>query len=268
MLKTILQGMAVGITETVPGVSGSTVAMILGVYERLIGSLNALTSSHRKNAIPFLILFGIGMVGGFAVSILVISYFLTNFRTPTLMLFAGIIVGFLPFIWKETVRFANKKLQTKHYIIMAAALVLVAATQFLVGTDLTGANLSIGDYLFLFFAGFIASTALVLPGISGALILTILGVYELATHSLKSFDMQIVLTIGAGVILGILLTSKLIHYLLEHYISETYSAMVGLITGSIFAIFASLEGGFTTATIIASIVTFIAGFMLMLRLNR
>lgn len=89
MLGIIFRGMAVGITETVPGISGSTVAMILGIYERLIYSLSILTTKHRKEALPFLFTFGAGMVIGFAISIFIISYLLHYYRTPTLIFFAS-----------------------------------------------------------------------------------------------------------------------------------------------------------------------------------
>ncbi|MDQ0353006.1 putative membrane protein [Alkalibacillus filiformis] len=81
-------------------------------------------------------------------------------------------------------------------------------------------------------AGFVASTALVLPGISGALMLTILGNYELATASLVQFYWPVILSIGVGVIAGVLFMSRLIQNLLNHYTQSTYAAMVGLVAGS------------------------------------
>src|SRR5699024_4321882 len=202
MLGILLRGMAVGVTETVPGVSGSTVAMILGIYERLVYSLSILTTNQRKKAFPFLTVFGIGMVIGFALSIFLIGYLLNTYRTPTLTFFIGIIVGFLPYLWKETINLSEQKLKIKHYIIILLFLCLVIFGQLLGGSsniDLN--NLSFTDYLF-FVAGVIASTALVLPGISGALILTIFGIYEIAMDSLISLNFPIVLAIGSGIVIG------------------------------------------------------------------
>src|SRR5699024_8326662 len=115
MLGILLRGMAVGVTETVPGVSGSTVAMILGIYERLVSSLINFTINQRKTAVPFLTVFGIGMVIGFALSIFLIGYLLNTYRPPTLTFFIGIIVGFLPYLWKETINLSEQKLNIKHY---------------------------------------------------------------------------------------------------------------------------------------------------------
>lgn len=265
----ILRGMAVGITETVPGVSGSTIAMILGIYERLIYSLSILTTNKRKEAIPFLIKFAAGMIIGFACSIFLINYLLDTYRTPTLMFFTGIIAGFLPYLWKETISLSNNKLHVKHYIIIMLFLSLVVTSQLLNGSiEIDPSNLSLGDYIFFVIAGFIASTALVLPGMSGALILTILGIYELAVASLISLDWTIIVLIGTGVVLGVLITSKLIRYLLTNFMVETYAAMVGLVGGSIYAILNNIDGPFDTSTILISAITFNAGILLIVILKQ
>src|SRR5699024_3622971 len=127
------RGIAVGVTETIPGVSGSTIAMILGIYERLIYSLSILTTNQRKNALPFLFTFGIGMIVGFLFGIFLIDYLLKNYRTPTLMFFIGIIIGFLPYLWKETLSLSENKLKVKHYIIIFLFLCLVIFGQLLGG---------------------------------------------------------------------------------------------------------------------------------------
>ncbi|WP_035187217.1 DUF368 domain-containing protein [Alteribacter aurantiacus] len=260
MFSIMLRGLAVGMIETVPGISGSTVAMILGLYERLIYSFSVLTTKKRKEVIPFLLTFGAGMVIGFGISVTIIYYLLSTYRVPTMMFFAGIIVGFLPYLWKEAEQRANHRLTTKHFGIIALFLLIIFAFQALGGTTtMDPANLSGTDYLFFVTSGFIASTALVLPGISGALILTILGVYETAISSLAEMNLPVILTLGAGGCLGVLFTSKLIRYMLIHYSSETYAAMIGLVTGSIFVIFTSIPWSFDITMLVTSFFTFTAG---------
>lgn len=256
----MVRGMAVGLIETVPGVSGSTVAIVLGIYEKLIYNLSLLTTRKRREALPFLFAFGIGGILGFILSLLLIDYFLTNFRTPTLALFTGIVAGLIPFLWRETIALSRGKLSSKHYLITAFFLSLVIIGQ-LFG-DFGALNieeLSLANYLFFIVAGFIASTALVLPGISGALILTIFGIYELAKDSLLDLYMPVVLPIFFGVITGILISSRLIRYLLEHYSAETYSAIVGLVIGSIFAIISNMDPVTSFSTLIYSVMTFVFG---------
>ncbi|WP_078552949.1 DUF368 domain-containing protein [Bacillus alkalicellulosilyticus] len=260
MLKTLYKGMAVGITETVPGVSGSTVAMILGIYEKLLYSISIITTPDRRKAIPFLVIFGLGMIIGFACSIFTISFLLDNFRTQTLIFFVGIIVGFLPQLWNEARRHSLSSFEGRHYVIIALFFFIVVIGQILgSGYELSSENISRGDYIFLFGAGLLASTALVLPGISGALILTILGVYEIATQSLLDLHLPIIIAIGLGVIAGVLFTSKVVRYLLEHFTLAAYAAMVGLVSGSIIAIFNEIEGTITIPIIIVSVLTFNGG---------
>src|SRR5699024_10312191 len=152
---------------------------------------------------------------------------INTYRTPTLRI--GIIVGFLPYLWKETINLSEQKLKIKHYIIILLFLCLVIFGQLLGGSsNIDLHNLSLTDFLFGV-AGVIASTALVLPGISGALILTIFGIYEIAMDSLISLNFPIVLAIGSGIVIGILFSSKLIRYLLEKFKIETYAAMIGLV---------------------------------------
>src|SRR5699024_9593762 len=151
MLVILLRGMAVGVTETVPGVSGSTVAMILGIYERLVYSLSILTTNQRKKAFPFLTVFGIGMVIGFALSIFLFGYLLNTYRTPTLTFFIGIIVGFLLYLLKETINLSEQKLKIKHYIIIFLFLCLVIFGQLLGGSsNIDLHNLSFTDYFYLY----------------------------------------------------------------------------------------------------------------------
>lgn len=263
--------MFVGITETVPGVSGSTIAMVLGIYERLVNSLSMLTTKDRKKALPFLFTFGIGMCCGFLAFIFVIRYFLDNFYLQTLFFFIGIIAGFLPYIWKDAVSTTKSGFIKKLYFIMLASLsfvIIIVMIQFFSGmgnVDIN--NLSFLNYVYLIVSGFFASTALVLPGISGALILTIMGIYEIAVDGLLGLNIPIIFAIGSGVLLGVLITSRAVKYLLTNYISGTYSAMIGLVGGSIFAILSNLTADFYTELNVAIFITFISGAALVVFLN-
>lgn len=269
MLQIIWRGMAIGVTEIVPGISGSTVAMVLGIYEKLIYSLSLLTSKRWKEAIPFLFMLGIGMVVGFGLALFVISYLLDTYRTPTMMFFAGLIVGFLPFLWQEAKTNSKTKFQLKHYVVMILFISIVVSGQVLVGGNIIDtANLTLADYLFLLASGILASSALVLPGISGALVLTILGVYEIATDALTTLHLPIILAVGSGVVLGVLLTSKLVRYLLENYAGVTYAAMIGLVAGSIFAVVNNLEEAVTSGAFIMSCLTFLAGVVFVYLLQK
>ena len=127
---------------------------------------------------------------------------------------------------------------------------------------------SLADYFLLGMIGLAASTALLLPGISGALILTIFGVYEFAMESLIMRNLPVVFAIGTGVLIGVLFSSKFIRYLLLHYQLETYCAMIGLVSGSIFAVLYNLDTYFNTQTMIISIISFLAGVISLVVLEK
>ncbi|MDV2582757.1 DUF368 domain-containing protein [Alkalibacillus haloalkaliphilus] len=269
MSQYIWRGVAVGMTEAVPGVSGSTVAMILAIYEKLIYNLSLLSTKHRKEALPFLVPFGVGMVVGFALSIVTIHLLLTHFRAPTLIFFVGIIVGFLPVLWQEGVKQAKRDYRLIDYIVMILFItVVVVASLFSDFNQIELTALAANDVIFLMVAGFVASTALVLPGISGALMLTILGIYELATASLVQMHWPVIFSIGIGIIAGVLFMSRLIQYLLNHYTQSTYAAMVGLVAGSIFAIFNTLSWVEVEQHFILSIVSGLLGFIVVSAMTR
>lgn len=266
-MKLLIRGMGVGITEAVPGVSGSTIAMILGIYERLVYSLSILTTSNRKQAYPFLAVFGLGMLIGLGISIYMVEYLLDAFPAPTMIFFGGIIAGFLPFLWKDAHAQSNTKAGAKFYLILLAFFSLVTAGQFFGGgSSIDAASLTMGNYIYLLCSGIIASTALVLPGISGALILTILGLYELILDAVIHVHLPVALTVGTGLVLGVLLTSRIVRYLLRRFPQGTYAAMVGLVAGSLVAIYRNIDKDLSTGLIFASFTSFTAGLLLVLLL--
>ncbi|WP_078395222.1 DUF368 domain-containing protein [Shouchella patagoniensis] len=237
-LKILLQGAAMGITEIVPGVSSSTIAMLMGIYEKLLAAISDLTTGNWKRGLSFLIPLGLGMVASVLLFVSIIRYLLGEHNQPMMFLFMGLVLGILPFLWRSAHSETNRSFQPIHYIIIAVSFVLVASTSFFgesgqeVMTDLT-----IGSYMYLFVSGWIASTALVLPGISGSLMFMILGVYYTAIAALDDFNLSVIITIGLGVLAGLLVTSRIVRYLFHHYTQITYSAMIGLVAGSLVVIF-------------------------------
>lgn len=265
--KSVFKGMAMGMVETVPGVSSSTIAMLMGIYEQLIEAIGRLTSKRWKEGVAYLIPVGIGMVGGFLVSVLVISYLLENFRMPTHFLFMGLVIGILPSLWKTSRQESAGAFKPIHYVLMLLAVAAVAATRFIDDTsNAVLTELSTGDYLFLFMSGWLASTALILPGISGALILTILGAYYTAISAISSLDFPILISIGSGIVAGVLITSKLVRFLLERYTLVMYALMIGMVAGSIVVLYPGFSGGAFGA--IVSILALAAGFVIALFAGR
>ena len=240
------------LADSVPGVSGGTIAFILGFYDDFIGSLNSLTSiksskEDKKKALFFLIKLGFGWVVGFVLSIkLLTSIFESNIYSIS-SLFTGFIVVSIPLIMKQEKDSLIGKYKNIIFTIIGA-LIVVLITFFnpsgsTGGINLSLSNLSFGLGLFVFIAGMIAISAMVLPGISGSTLLLIFGLYTGIVRSIKevvslNFSyLPVLIIFGLGVIIGILSTIKLIKFLLNKYRSAMIYLILGLMIGSIYAVF-------------------------------
>lgn len=254
--KNIYNGMLMGVSDLIPGVSGGTVAFILGIYDRLLASINGFFSKEWKKHLGFLIPLAIGMGSAILLLSKVIDYLLENHYEPTQFFFLGLIIGVLPFIVKE----ADVKSQftTKHYVILSIVAIFLASLAFIKPVETTViTSLSVKSTFGLFFSGWIASMAMLLPGISGSFILLLLGVYSSVIAAISSFNIPIIMVVGAGVAIGFIVSSKVISYLLRNHHFMTYAVIIGLIAGSIFVVFPGVPS--SIGTLVASVVTFAAG---------
>ena len=263
--KNIYKGMLMGVSDLIPGVSGGTVAFILGIYDRLLASINGFFSREWKKHIGFLIPLAIGMGSAILLLSKLIDYLLENHYDPTQFFFLGLIIGVLPFIVKE----ADVKSQftTKHYVILTIVAIFLASLAFVKPVETAViTSLSLKSGIGLFFSGWMASMAMLLPGISGSFILLILGVYSSVIAAISSFNIPIIMVVGAGVALGFIVSSKVISYLLKNHHFMTYAVIIGLIVGSIFVVFPGVPS--STGTMVASIATFAAGLGITLYFSR
>ena len=259
--KNIYKGMLMGVSDLIPGVSGGTVAFILGIYDKLLASINGFFSKEWKKHIGFLIPLAIGMGSAILLLSKLIDYLLANHYEPTQFFFLGLIIGVLPFIVKE----ADVKSQFtgKHYAILIIVGVFLASLAFMNPIESTIiTSLSFKSTIGLFFSGWIASMAMLLPGISGSFILLLLGVYSSVIAAISSLNIPVILVVGAGVALGFIISSRVISYLLKNHHFMTYAVIIGLIAGSIFVVFPGVPS--STGTLIASVLTFAAGLLITL----
>lgn len=255
--KNIFRGIAMGITDLVPGISGSTILMVLGVYERFIASLNGLTTKEWKKSLGFLIPLGIGVGSALVIFSKVIKWLLLNHQPVTMFLFLGLIIGIVPLLTRDAD--VRNKFKPIHYVFMLIAFILISLTSLIPSESGLMTNLSVGDYVLLFFSGWLASAALILPGISGSLIFLLLGVYTTVTNAIASFQIPIILVVGSGIAVGMLLTSKLVRYLFANFTIYTYAVMIGLVAGSIIVVYSEIEPG---GSLIGCGITFIAGLVI------
>ncbi|MFD1032219.1 DUF368 domain-containing protein [Metaplanococcus flavidus] len=257
--KNIYRGILMGISDLIPGVSGGTIAFILGIYDRLLEAISGFFSREWKKHLGFLI----PLVMGVGVTLLlfsrVIEFLLDNHYEATQFFFMGLILGVIPYIMKQAE--VKQNFTKRHFAILVLIGIALASTAFIGTTEdiIPTEELSLSVFFVLFFSGWLASMAMLLPGISGSFILLLLGVYTTAINALSTLNIPIILTIGAGVMVGFIISSKAIRYLLENFTYVTYAAIIGLILGSLFVVFPGFASD--TFTLVTSLITFTVGLV-------
>lgn len=251
----IIKGVFIGIANIIPGVSGGTIALSMGIYDKLMGAVSNFFKDWKKSILtllPILLGCGIGIIG-FTYAI---EYLLTEHTFVTGMAFIGLIFGGLPVLIKQLMTQLKEK---DCSIGISGFLAFALLFAFSIVLPLMGSNNEVtkdlvatpGTMMILFFIGIIASATMVIPGVSGSLVLMILGYYYGIIQSIKNFlealkifDMPafingflVLCPFGIGLLLGIFLLAKLITFLFERYGIQTYCAILGLIISSPFAIF-------------------------------
>lgn len=235
-IKNILIGAIIGLANIIPGVSGGTMAVVLNVYDRLIGAISNIKKSFRKNG-----MFLAALVIGAALAILlfsrVIAYFLDNFYMITNFFFIGIIVGSIPMVYK---RATEERFKPMHMLACAATLAIMLFTVYFIPVSgETGAiitTISLASFVKLFFVSIISAICMIIPGISGSFVMLLFGTYETVTTAISDFNIIILIPVGAGSLFGILLGSKVIEFVLKKFPQATYFAILGFMLGSMPAI--------------------------------
>lgn len=238
----ILKGFVLGIANIIPGVSGGTLAITLGIYERMIEAISHFFKNFKEN-LKFVMLLGIGILISLALFSNVIGYCLDNYPFATILFFIGIILGGMPLLFKNV----KGTINVKNGVVFAITFSIVMAMTFMSAGDkvISLDTLNVGKGISLFFSGAIASASMLLPGISGSFVLMLIGYYHPIVNAIRSltkfenlFHNVIVLGIaGVGILLGIVLAAKLIEYLLEKFEIPTYYGIIGFVIASIISIF-------------------------------
>ena len=246
-----IRGFFMALADSVPGVSGGTIAFILGFYDDFINSLNSLISrdnmDNKKNSLIFLFKLGIGWVTGMVLSVLFLSSIFDAQIYKISSLFTGFIVVSIPLIISQEKDSIVGKYKNILFTIIGITIVALI-TYFNPASSNGGLNLSldslsIGLGIFVFVAGMIAISAMVLPGISGSTLLLIFGLYTGIIGAVKevlTFNfsyLPILIIFGLGVLTGIATTIKVIKFVLKKYRSQTVYLILGLMIGSLYAIF-------------------------------
>ncbi len=279
-IKSILKGMVIGIANIIPGVSGGTMMVAMGIYDKLIHCITHLFKEFKKSLlflIPIAIGMGIAVVGGS----LGLELLFEKFPVQTNLLFIGLILGGLPAIWKKV---KGNSIRGGHILAFLVFFAVVAGLALLGEREGNAADLSLSliSIIKLFGVGVIAAATMVIPGVSGSMMLLLMGYYNpiLTTisdflHALVEFDTNGILTgigillpFGIGVVVGIFAIAKVVEYIFNKFPLYAYWAIIGLIVASPIAIIAM--GSFPAlnlVNVLTGIVTFALGVFVAMKLG-
>ncbi|HWQ79408.1 MAG TPA: DUF368 domain-containing protein [Anaerovoracaceae bacterium] len=257
-----IKGFAVGASMLVPGVSGGTMAIILGIYDDLIHAVSTLRQNIKENAL----LLGIFTLAG-TIGILLFSgpmlTALTLWNKPMLFFFMGAILGSIPPLYRK-VRIS--RIKPVNIMVALIGAVLGVCTMYLPeGVFQISAGLHFYSILMLAFAGFIIAVALILPGISASYILLMLGMYDLTLAAMKDLNLPYLVPLAVGVLAGIFLTAGILEREMKRHPQFTYMLIIGFMLGSLAQVFPGVPEGLE---ILSCILTFFAGLAVILWIGR
>lgn len=273
-LNLIIKGALIGIANVIPGVSGGTIILTLGLYEKLIDTINNFLKNIKEN-ILFLAKLLIGSILGIIIVSKILVKILNIYPIQINIFFTGLILGGIPLILK------NIKENKKHnYILIIVFLILVLTSYLKPINQVNITNITTHNFFKLFLIGMIGAATMIIPGISGSFVLITLGYYEPILNTINKFiesfigneslvqNFLILLPFGLGIIVGFILTIKLIQYFLNKYKNQSYYAIIGFIFGSIFLILKPLTNlKINTLTIISSLILGIIGYLIAYKLG-
>ena len=265
----VLKGFLLGIANIIPGVSGGTLAITLGIYNDLIAAISHFFKNLKKN-LSLLIPLGIGMVLAILLGSKVISLCLDKFPFPTTLFFIGLIVGGIPLLTKKIKGNKLKPINIAAFLLPFSVVMLMTFLN--EGNNVVNlTNVNFIQMLLLFLVGMVAAATMVIPGVSGSFVLMLLGYYKpivstignLTDFSLFWHNVLVLAPFGLGILIGIVLIAKLIEYLLKKHETATYYAIIGFVTSSVIGLVVPLIGGKTsTIEVLAGIVLFIMSFII------
>jgi putative membrane protein len=250
-LRYFLSGIAMGIANVIPGVSGGTILVILRVYEKLIDALCTFHIKGKgfffsKSAWQFLILLGAGIIVGVFGSASVMEYLLTHHELYTYSFLLGLLGSSLLFMLKTT----DYKKKTDIAWVAAGAAVFILILIFSKETPKIVETQS-ADKLKLVIGGFFAAVFMLLPGISGSMMLVIFGLYTDVLNAVSHLELLNIALLGVGIIFGILSTAKIMRFFLDRYKNPSYFFIIGLMAVSLFFLWKIKPSDSPVETVIA-----------------
>lgn len=280
-LNQILRGVVIGVANIIPGVSGGTMMVSMGVYDTLIHSITHLFREFWKS-VKALLPYAVGMLAGILIFASLISWGLENYELPTNALFIGLILGGLSPLLKKIDR---KKIGAAAVIVFSLLFALIIWLGLQNRESLQNADtidMNAGQMILMVGLGMIASGTMIIPGVSGSLVLMLLGYYKAVTGALKAFGHALVhlefaamgqpalllLPFLIGIVLGIFGVAKLVEWLTGKYPTATYCGVLGLVVASPIALLINTDLSVSAGVAVAAVMMFAVGFVIAYLLAR
>lgn len=270
----MLKGYIIGSSMSVPGVSGSTMAILLGIYDRLISSISRFLKDIKGN-ILFLLKFCFGAGAGICTLSFLIKWLLEKFPIPVSVFFLGAVVGGIPALYKKT-KESTFKISSGLYFLLG--FIIVLSIGFIpAGSIDISFDSGLTHYLMLLVTGVVIALALVLPGISTSHMLLVLGMYDAMLDAITKFDVVYIGILGVATLIGVFLITKPLEWILNSFPHQTYWMIIGFVVGSTYEIFRdkivpaipeSADALWWIGTAVMAVAAFILGFMAIKALSR
>ena len=260
MIKLILKGVMMGVANIIPGVSGGTMAVSMGIYDKIIHAATHIISEFKKS-MELLLPIVLGMAIGIVALARILEYMFARVPFQTNMLFVGLIIGGLPAI---AGRVKGKTIRLGHILVCLLFFLVVAGLAMMGEQEGAAADLSFNavNIVKLFGVGIIASATMVIPGVSGSMMLMLMGYYNPILNAINDFidnlvrfhvpgildGCKVLVPFGIGVVVGIVAIAKLIEIIFQKFPEHAYWAIIGLIAASPVAIFL-MNGGINVAVL-------------------
>lgn len=255
----IVYGLIVGIANIIPGVSGGTMAVILNIYDELIDSFTGL-KKHFKKSILYLLPIGIGAVIGIFGFSKLLEFLLNDYSMPTNFFFIGLIIGGVPLVFRKATETKFKPASLIPFVIFLAAMIALAFVN-TNSSETSGiiTTLNFGTVVYMVLGSALAAMCMIIPGVSGSMIMMIIGLYNTVLTSISNLNIVMVIPVAVGIVIGIIGGAKLIDICIKKFPQATFFAIMGLMIGSLLSVYNNSGFEFNIQGIIA-IFTLILGF--------
>lgn len=256
-ISVIIKGFIVGSTMMVPGVSGGSMAMVLGIYDKLISSISSFFRDWKSNTV-YLISFAIPALLGIILCAKPISSVIDRFPVVSMFFFIGLVFGSLPMLYK-TARIERIKISHIVSFIIGAAIVISMAFLPPMGGSEASLEMDVATFFLQILAGIAVAIGFILPGISTSYLLLLLGTYDFVMLAISSLNIVALIPFVLGFVLGVILLTRVLEICMQRYPQITYTMIIGFLIGSLYTVYPGTPSG---QEILYSLIAFVIGFVI------